>query len=254
MEIYRFVSYKTVLEQAKDKFSFLKETISEIQAKQWMAQLMRICQVYHALQDNVEFLPVAGGRTKLPDNFTVLVSVARSCEEDVTAAECNPGGVVPMRWDTSDANTHVHFVPIDFYVGGASSYQIKDGYIFTNFDAGVIRVAYRRMPETKDGDPMVPDEGSWIQAAIYDLAANVAENLYMQDKLDARKMDFINTKRNRYVAQAITKAKMLNRAQRETFKDNWIKSIKNLYPEDTQMQDLASREYRKWHGSYNSRR
>jgi len=252
MEIYNYISYKAVLEQAKDDFKFIVGNISDLEAKQWLSRLIGLSGSFHVLTDKTEFLKVEFGKVETPDDMSVLISVAQSCEKTLEEAKCNPCNVAPMKWNTADVNCKRHFVPIDFYVHSKARYNVNDSTIFTNFDEGIIRVSYKGLPQDQNGDPAIPEEDSWQEAAIHELAWKVARNMYLMDKFDERKLNRIEKDRDWYFAQAVNKAKMFNRPQREVFKDNWIKTIKDLYPEDINMHSLADREYRNWHGSYTS--
>lgn len=253
MEIYNYVSYKAILEQAKDDFKFMVGNISELEAKQWLSRLVGLAKSFHVLVNKVSFKQVEHGRTDLPEDMSLIISIAKSNHDELEDAMCDPCGVIPMRWNTGDVNCKMHYVPMDSYVNSQHRYSINDSSVFTEFDTGVIRIAYKGLPTDENGDPTIPEEDSWQEAAIHELAWKVARNLYFMDKFDERKLQRVEKDRDWYVAQAINRSKQLSRPQREVFKDNWIKFVKDLYPEDTGMHSLADREYRNWHGSYKTK-
>lgn len=253
MEIYNYISYKAILEQAKDDFKFMIGNISELEVKQWLSRLIAVSNAFNVLTNKIEFLQVEHGRVSTPDDMALIISIAKSHYDTIPEAECAPCEVTAMRWNTGDVNCRSHFVPMDFYVNSNYRYNINDSSIFTEFDSGVIKVAYKGLPVDANGDPSIPDTGSWQEAAIHELAWKVARNLYFMDKFDERKLQRIEKDRDWYVAQAINSSKHLSRPQREVFKDNWMKFVKDLYPEDSGMHSLADREYTNWHGKYLNR-
>jgi hypothetical protein len=251
MQIYDHITYKAVVEQAQDRFQFIIGNFTEVQAKQWIDALMKITHTFHALENRTDFVEVVNGKAIWPEDAVILISIAKSCETDLKQAECNPCNVTKMKWDTADLSCKYHYIPIDYYNSSGVKYTVNHGTIFTQFDTGIVRVIYKALPKDENGDPSIPAEGSWMEAAIHDLAWKVASNLYFMDKFDERKLDRIERDRDWYVAQAVNKANIFNRPQREVFKDDFIKTIKDLYPEDSNMSSLSNRELRKWHGSYN---
>jgi hypothetical protein len=250
---YSYVPYNSILEKLHMEYEFTRGQYSDDYMRQMIYDGLAITDSRYMMETKSVFKEVTGSTAKLPEDMLLMVTTALSCYSTLEEAECHPNEVIPMKWNTDNLDRSFCFLPIDNYVDSPNRYSINKGSIVTNFPSGIVRIVYKRVPLDDNGDPMIPADESWQRYMIHEIALKIAKNLFFMDKLTGDKLRFLQGERDWYLSQASNKAKMSDKPMKDSWKNEFIRSIRDLYPENTFMSTLADREVRRWHGRSDER-
>lgn len=193
-----------------------------------LSDFMDHTKVPHVLENKVKFLKVTEGRAALPTDMSLLWQTSYvDGEDEIENAECGEGTLVPMRWatDTFHLRHHCGNSP-DFEQDSAITYTLNKGYIYPNFESGIIAISYYAIPTDDDGYPMIPADEQWQKAAMFELAYWWALGAWNADEISDKKFQVIERERDWYFAQAVNYSKtslLLDRM--ESMKNDNLRTI-----------------------------
>src|SRR3990167_4957926 len=134
--------------------------------------------------------------------------------------------------------------------GCKDTYKINDDYIFTSFETGTVRLAYKAFPTDKDGLPLIPDNQSFIEACKWYIIGKLAFKLLIQDRMNMGVYNEICQNRDLYVAQATSKANMPNYDRMENIKNIFTRLIPQINANDERYSRIGKPEER-YNSSFN---
>lgn len=132
---------------------------------------------------------------------------------------------------------------------GDATYTINNYYIFTNFEEGTLRVAYKAFPTDDNGYPQIPDEDKVIEAVACYICMKIDWKLMRTGKLSERMYDRSEQKWFFYVNSAKNKLNMPDMDQMESIRNRWVRLIPNILGHEQQFKNISDREERYTHNS-----
>lgn len=130
------------------------------------------------------------------------------------------------------------------------TYKLNNSYIFTSFEEGTVRLAYKAFPTDSEGLPLIPDHQSYIEACKWHVAQKVAFKLYIQEKMNAGQYNEFCTNRDWYVAQATSKSVMPNYDRMDNIQSIFTSLIPQLRAKDERFLRIGNLEER-FNSSFN---
>jgi len=158
---------------------------------------------------------------------------------------CNKGGLSESTTDfIKSANTP------EAYVGEVNNYKIDEGWIFTNFQEGLLEIAYEAFPVDANGYPSIPDDERYLKAVESYICERIATRLWIQDKISTEKKNHFEREWLFYVRSAKTRAQMPTIDGMEALKNQVLRLIshpdrhKNQFLQSGDMEQIRTRSNR----------
>lgn len=240
------VSFKTVLAEAIRKYPIIKDIVSEEDAMSALTSMLKINHVPNVtLERGIAFVEVEGSRAKIPANVYDIYTVGKSNKKTLEEAICNPDDVIPMvgNFDWMSRNMKGNPTYRGYNAQSPFSYFANKGYIFPNFEKGIIVISYSTLMLADDGTPLFPDNEQWIQAGAAEIAYECATRLFYSSSIPATVFQHIENRRNQLLKAAVSNSKIPSRDRRAGFKRYWTNNIPNQYPEENFYSGLNEGNY-----------
>lgn len=262
----KYISVKRVLENVHRNFN-LGEEINFYDALEWIGALLSLANSPFTLDKHIKVINIEDGRGKLPCDLHSIIqcgrrrsmstslgsaprtffmenSVVEENEEylpdtsDIyieTSVSDSTYYLEPMYYSADSHLLRYHLLDIDHNVDPAcgNTYQVNKNHIFTNFENGLVEMAYLRIPLDDEGFPLIPDDETWIKACEYEIAYRILfRNLIVGEGSDQkiRVFNIVERDREHYFASAVNKSKMPTQDMAATWQQhalNYIKSPSN---------------------------
>lgn len=230
----KYIKINRVLERVHSDYGF--ENIPIEDAIEWIGGLLAITSVPYVLRHDIADIAISQGRGKLPCNLESIIQVAKVeskdflvrnipagtfytpeelLENELQGTEAinalvsgfNSEQLIPMRWATNTFHKRYHLSRLDFDIESSYTYQVNDNYIFTNFQTGTVAMSYLAIPTDDEGMPLIPDNESWIEACVNNIAWKWAKKLWLRDEISFQKFQYIEDERDWYVRQAVNRSR-----------------------------------------------
>lgn len=217
-------------------------------AVEWVGEALEFIGTPMQLLDRIALIEIKHKKGKLPIDMHLLITSSaspNSCCDDTALR------FIQMRYST-DA---YHFYCSECKDGNCPSditYKINDDYIFTNFDKGVVRLAYKAIPVDENGFPLIPDDVKFKNAVSYHIMWKLAFQRWTQGKIANAVYQKIEQDRDWYIAAAQTRGNMPSVDLMQSIKNNWIRLIKKIDQHSDGFKSAGHQEERIIHNSINS--
>lgn len=118
------------------------------------------------------------------------------------------------------------------------SYKLNNNIIFTDFKEGYIEMAYKGLSLDERGVPMIPDDEKLINALMWEIIANIDWINWRKNPSpqNASIKNDSEQKRDWYVGQAQSKARIPSIDELEGIKNAWLRSIQDVNAHKTNFQ------------------
>ena len=220
------VSYKAIMDKQLRDFGF---DIDPEAGLEWLAEFMAHTKVGVVMKNDVAYLKVCDGRADLPFDLFKIVQTARLYDvESLQEAECGGGTKKPMRWATDNFHKEYHKDDRDYTTQSSDTYTVGQGFIFTSFNEGFLAIAYEAIPTDENGDPTIPADQSWLEAASHYIAFKEARKRWLRDALSDKKYQIIERDKEWYFAQAVNTKFPQNVDQMESMKNATVQTIPDI--------------------------
>jgi len=245
----RLVSYRTIASAVQRDFPFVTETVTDEEVLEWLGSFMGLTNSPTTLEDKIVHIPICDGKGFLPCDLHLIMQAGKPNASTVEEAEC-ADKMAPMRWKSDKFHTRYHASDRDFYADSMYTYTVNDNCIFPNFHEGVVSLAYKAIPTDGQGFPMIPAEEQWVQAAVHEIAWKAARKLWYSNKITTDKFQKLEQERDWYFAQAVTYSKMPSIDQRESIKNDRLRTYTNIDHHNTFFRNYQMPEHRYFRGQY----
>jgi len=122
------------------------------------------------------------------------------------------------------------------------TYTLSDCYIFTNFEEGLVELAYKSFPVDSNGYPMIPDNIKYIKAIKAYIAERIAMKLYINDKMTKDKFMFISSEKDWYIGAATIAGLMPSIDEMESWKAQMVRLIPSINQHATEFRFAGNGE------------
>ena len=245
----RLLSYKTIAATLQRDFPFATESVTDEEVIEWLGSFMGLTNAPVVLQDKIEHIAVCDGKAPLPCDMHLIVQIGKPNADTIEEAQC-ADKMMPMRWKTDNFHTRYHASSNDFNATSQYTYTVNDNCIFPNFHEGIVSISYKALPTDDEGFPMVPADEQWVQAAVHDIAWKIARKLWYSNKISSDKYQKIESERDWYFAQAVTYSKMPSIDQRESIKNNRLRTVTDIDHHQNFFRNYQMPEHRYFRGQY----
>tara|TARA_R100001463_G_scaffold47389_1_gene96203 strand:+ start:1152 stop:1913 length:762 start_codon:yes stop_codon:yes gene_type:complete len=245
----RLVSYKTIASTIQRDFPFVTESVTDEEVIEWLGSFMGLTNCPVVLEDKIEHISVCDGKGHLPCDLHLIMQVGKPDTDVLEEAPCAER-MAPMRWKTDRFHTRYHASDSDFHSDSMYTYTVSDNCIYPNFHEGIVSIAYKAIPTDDQGFPMIPADEQWVQAAVHDIAWKTARKLWYSNKMSTDKFQKIEMERDHYFAQAVTYSKMPSIDQRESIKNDRLRSYTNIDHHQDFFRNYQMPEHRYFRGQY----
>lgn len=214
-------------------------------AIEWVGEAIEFIGAPLQMTEKVAKIEICGKRGRLPSDLHMIITAGAAVN-----ADCNDCDIsfTQMRYSTDTYHMYVSCCG-DCNCTSSLTYKVNDDYIFTNFDEGVVRMAYRGIPVDKNGYPLIPDDVKFKNAVAYHVMWKLAFIMLMQEKISRIAYEKIERDRDWYIAAAQTRANTPSVDMMESIKNNWIRLIKKINQQGDGFKSAGEAEQRITHNS-----
>lgn len=248
----KYVKIARVLERVHSDWGF--DSIPIEDAIEWAGSLFSLAPSMYILKHDIAKIKITEGKGKLPCDLESIIQTAKldsgdvlisnvpptlfftpeelllneidSNSTNVILTELNSLTLLPMRWSTDTFHLRYHKTDIDFQNDSSITYIVNNNYIFTNFETGTVYMSYLAIPTDEEGLPLIPDNESWIRAAVNEIALMFARKEAIKENIGFDIVQYIERDRDWYFAQAVNRSKMNSIDKEESSKNHRLASFR----------------------------
>lgn len=251
----KYVSVNAIIEKAYRDMGAIDQ-LNFGDAVEWIGEAIEFIGAPMQLIEKVETICIKNKRGKLPIDMHLLITAGASPYSTKEENDCKENGVFKpvfkqMRYST-DAYHMFCSECCDYRCNSDITYKVNDDFIFTNFDEGTVRLAYKAIPVDENGYPRIPDDVKFKNAVSYHLMMKIGFQLWMRGKIPNAVYQKIEQDRDWYMGAAQTRGAIPNPDMMESLKNNWIRLIKKINQQHDGFKDAGHREERYTHNTINS--
>lgn len=108
------------------------------------------------------------------------------------------------------------------------TYKIDNGYIYTNFEDGIIELVYNAFVTDDDGFPMIPDDQRFIEAIKWTIIEFIDYKKWRIGEISDKVYQDTEQKKAFYIKSAISKASLPSLDEMKALKNMMLRSIKKV--------------------------
>jgi hypothetical protein len=212
---YRTVSAKTIVETV---FSRYRNYISQDSdglvgnAVEWMGEALEAIGILSAMEDIDAVFTIENGRVEIPCNLYLIKSVAHD-------GNWLPYGSQTFNYDLHCTNCVNEKEAKDL----PYSYIVNPNWIQTNIpDGEKICVSYKAFAIDEEGYPQIPDKVTVKQALFWYITMLMCLGGFQHPEIN---FDKAEQRWLKYCGQAEADLALLDKPQRETFRNQWVRLI-----------------------------
>jgi len=212
---YRTVSAKTIVETV---FSRYRNYISQDSdglvgnAVEWMGEALEAIGILSAMEDIDAVYAVENGRVEIPCNLYLIKSVAHD-------GVWLPYGSQTFNYDLhcTDCVNEKQAKDLPY------SYIVNPNWIQTNVPEGEkICISYKAFAVDEEGYPQIPDKVTVKQALFWYITMLMCLGGFQHPEIN---FDKAEQRWLKYCGQAEADLALLDKPQRETFRNQWVRLI-----------------------------
>lgn len=150
--------------------------------------------VFYELQ---EFIPIRDNKAVLPSNIEGLIAVSYVHDEpddldDPAQYEYNQRILMDTASEPfmTDANNIYISGGVTEEIPRGYRYTIKNGYIYTTFNEGIIQIEYVAFPTDENGEPLVPKTRECIEAVKWYIIYQIYTRQFYKDSQLGAQMQY----------------------------------------------------------------
>ncbi len=212
---YRTVSAKNIVETVFSRYrNYLSQDSDGFlgNAVEWIGEALEAIGILSAMEDIDATFTVENGRVSLPCNLYLIKSVAH---ED----QWLPYGSQTFNYDIHCNNCVNENTSKDL----PYSYIINPNWLQTNVpDGEVICISYKAFAIDEDGFPQIPDKVTVKQALFWYITMMMCLGGFQHPEINFKAAE---DRWLKYCGQAEADLAMLDKPQRETFRNQWVRLI-----------------------------
>lgn len=212
---YRTVSAKTIVETV---FSRYRNYISQDSdglvgnAVEWMGEALEAIGILSAMEDIDAVFIIENGKVEIPCNLYLIKSVAHD-------GNWLPYGSQTFNYDLHCTNCVNEKEAKDL----PYSYIVNPNWIQTNIpDGEKICVSYKAFAIDEEGYPQIPDKVTVKQALFWYITMLMCLGGFQHPEIN---FDKAEQRWLKYCGQAEADLALLDKPQRETFRNQWVRLI-----------------------------
>jgi hypothetical protein len=212
-------------------------------AIEWAAEAVELIGAPTSLSNKVACIPIVDGRGDLPCDLHLVMQFRYK----------GGNGYSAMAYATDNFHMHCSNSP-DLRCKANLTYTLSNDCIFTDFDSGIVELAYRALPTDKNGWPTIPDDIKFVKAVEYYIREKIDYKLWRSGKIAQGVYEKTTQDQLWYLAAAQTRMAMPSVDEMMNIKNNWIRLIPKINQEQDFFSSLGQPEQRFPHtgnGSYN---
>ncbi len=256
----KYISVKRILENVYRNFG-LQEEVNFYDALEWVGGLLSIIGSHARLEKYIRVIQIEDGKGKLPCDLHTIIqcgkrvqsgsalgnvprtffvenSVVEEGEEylpDIsdtyieTTASKSSYYLEPMLYSADNMYMRYHCCDIDLNTnpGCGNTYQVNKNFIYTNFERGLVEMAYMRIPLDDEGYPLIPDNESWIKACEFEIAYRVFYRDFIAGRMPQGIFMTIERDRDWYLAQAGNTDKIPTQDEAHSWLNNALNPLRD---------------------------
>lgn len=222
----KYVSINNIITKAYRDLG-MSDAINYVDAIEWCAEALELIGSPTFLEEKVKIIEVVDYRAQIPTSLHLIQStwgydgtVDSDCLDDTT-------GFIPMKY-ASDVMHYYTNSCTDRHCHSSLTYKVNNNYIFTNFDAGAIKLSYWAMPSDDQGFPLIPDQIKVREAVAGHLKWRLAFIKWSTGKMPGAVYQKLEQDRDWYIGAAQTAGLMPGLDQMEGIKNNFLRMIKKI--------------------------
>lgn len=186
---------------------------------EWSAECMELIGAPSSYEDKIASIDIEDGRGVLPCDVHLITQLRA----------VNGNSYVAMRYAT---DTFHRLVKCDGSLNISSTdsptYTVSDDAVFTNFQTGVVQMAYKGFKTDENGWPMVPDDIKFIKAVEWYIREKIDHKSWRAGKLPQAVYEKTVQESCWYLGAAQTRGKMPSIDQMENLKNNMLRLVKKI--------------------------
>ena len=212
---YRTVSAKSIVETVFSRYrNYLSQDSDALvgNAVEWIGEALEAIGILSAMEDIDAVFTVENGRVAIPCNLYLIKSIAHD-------GQWLPYGSQTFNYDLHCTNC----VNEDASKDLPYSYIVNPNWIQTNVpDGDTICVSYKAFAVDEEGYPQIPDKVTVKQALFWYITMFMCLGGFQHPEINfaAAEQRWL-----KYCGQAEADLALLDKPQRETFRNQWVRLI-----------------------------
>lgn len=212
---YRTVSAKSIVETVFSRYrNYLSQDSDALvgNAVEWIGEALEAIGILSAMEDIDAVFTVENGRVAIPCNLYLIKSIAHD-------GQWLPYGSQTFNYDLHCTNC----VNEDASKDLPYSYIVNPNWIQTNVpDGDTICVSYKAFAVDEEGYPQIPDKVTVKQALFWYITMFMCLGGFQHPEIN---FDKAEQRWLKYCGQAEADLALLDKPQRETFRNQWVRLI-----------------------------
>lgn len=202
-------------------------------AIEWAGEAIELIGAPQSLADKVACITITDGRGDLPCDLHLVMQTRYK----------GSNGYSPMSYATNNFHRYCGS-SVHEQTPCSVNYTLSDDCIFTNFDQGVVEIAYKGLPVDENGWPTIPDDIKFIKAVEYYIREKIDYKLWRSGKLPQGVYEKTVQEQTWYLAAAQTRGAMPSVDEMINIKNNWLRLIPKINQAENFFQELGIQEQR----------
>lgn len=239
----RYISIKTML--GRLLASPLMQGITESDVARYIADCISLIGAPMAYEDKVAEIHIQNYRAELPCELLYIQQTRK-----VTKRDNGPAKLEAMRYASDTFSSAYHEVGSPDFAEHPGNYDwtysLNNGYIYTNFEEGVIQQSFKALKLDEDGLPMIPDHVKFEKAVENYIKAEHYRIQWELGKIPDKVLQKAEQERDWYVGGANTAAQLMTIDQAETFRAAFTRILDNSTTAKQFFQNHGRQEYIKY--------
>lgn len=216
----------------------LVEGVDLHDAIEWAGEAIELIGAPQSLTEKVECIDISNGRGDLPCDLHLVMQFRYKTSN----------GYSPMRYASDNFHRHCK-TSTDSSCSSSATYTLSDDCVFTNFDTGVVEVAYRALPTDKNGWPTIPDDIKFVKAVEYYIREKIDYILWRSGKISSGIYEKTVQEQVWSLGAAQTRGAMPSIDEMMNIKNNFLRLIPKINQAEDFFSTLGVQEQRNIHNS-----
>ncbi len=246
----KFVSVHTAIERAYRDLG-MDEDFNVSDAIEWAGEALELIgRPMQLLSGEPALLKIENYKAKLPCDLHHIVTCKGAEDAECDEDEYDKGvNYIAMRYST-DAFHHAYCSKSkDKDYQSSLTYKVNNNFITTNFEKGLVSMAYLRIPTDGNGYPLIPDNIKYAMAVTGHLKYKLGFIRWMQGKMPAAVYQKLEQDRDWYIGAAQNAGLNVGPDMMESLKNNWVRLIPKINQHADGFATVGDREQRIIHNS-----
>jgi len=250
----KFVSVHTVIERAYRDMG-MGENLNVSDSMEWAGEALELIgRPIQLLDGEPAVLEIENYRAQLPCDLHQIITCRGSENGELDEDKCDKDvSYTAMRYSTNAFHHSYCNNSKDYNCESDLTYKVNNNFITTNFETGIVSMAYMRIPTDSNGFPLIPDDIKYQMAVAAHIKMKLGFISMMKGKMPSGVYSKLEQDRDWYIGAAQNRGLNVSPDMMESIKNNWVRLIPKINHHASGFASVGEREQRIVHNSRDTR-